>query len=206
MTEQSIQRLLNSHFGDYNYRLFNSFVYGWESDFFCVSKSGYAIEVEIKVSRGDFRNDFKCKTGKHNLFCNHLKPAIVERTHPWKGYPEGRSPRNGESSVVWFCTPADKLPNKFYYAVPEGMISKDECPPYAGLLYVRGYDLVMIKQAPFLHKQKNDLTKVLLDKFYWKSTNLKINISDFLFSIGRNLNDEELARLDQYLTKLKATI
>jgi hypothetical protein len=61
-----IYRELYRHFQNYDYRLSNTFVYEWESDFFAQSKSGYFVEVEVKVSRGDYFRDFV--KPKHNLF------------------------------------------------------------------------------------------------------------------------------------------
>lgn len=61
-----IYRELYRHFHNYDYRLSNTFVYEWESDFFGQSKSGYFVEVEVKVSRGDFFRDFD--KPKHRLF------------------------------------------------------------------------------------------------------------------------------------------
>lgn len=62
----NIYEQLYRHFHRYDYRLSNSFVYEWESDFFAQSSSGYFIEVEVKVSRGDFFRDFA--KPKHSLF------------------------------------------------------------------------------------------------------------------------------------------
>jgi hypothetical protein len=50
-------------------------VFNWESDFFAMSKSGYFIECEIKVSRSDFFVDFKKE--KHRLFTD----VIAGKTH-----------------------------------------------------------------------------------------------------------------------------
>jgi hypothetical protein len=61
-----IYRELYRHFHTHEYKLQNSFVYDWECDFFAQSKSGYFIEVEVKVSRGDFFRDFD--KPKHRLF------------------------------------------------------------------------------------------------------------------------------------------
>lgn len=58
------------------------------------------------------------------------------------------------------------IPNQFYYAVPEGLIKPEEVPAYAGLLYCYGYGITMVKRAPYLTKNKMDLSKVLLKKFY----------------------------------------
>ena len=53
---------------DYKYCLKNSFVfrYDWESDYFCVNNEGYSFEIEVKISKADFKNDFK--KDKHQLF------------------------------------------------------------------------------------------------------------------------------------------
>src|SRR6185437_622890 len=53
-------------FGNYDYRLHNSFVYSWESDFFAMSAGGYCVEVEVKISRGDYFRDLEKE--KHLLF------------------------------------------------------------------------------------------------------------------------------------------
>lgn len=47
--------------------MFNLFVYHWESDYIAITKNGYVYEVEIKISRADFLNDFKHKEEKHLL-------------------------------------------------------------------------------------------------------------------------------------------
>ena len=37
----------------------NVSMYGWEADLVCMTKAGYLHEIEIKVSRSDFKADFK---------------------------------------------------------------------------------------------------------------------------------------------------
>jgi hypothetical protein len=63
---QDIYRYLFYKFQNYEYLLANKHMYDWECDFFCQSKAGWNIEVEVKVSRGDFLRDFK--KPKHLLF------------------------------------------------------------------------------------------------------------------------------------------
>jgi len=68
-TEKSMLKAVHNYFsGDYKYCLKNSFVFrhDWESDYFCVNREGYAFEVEVKISKKDFKNDFKKE--KHKLF------------------------------------------------------------------------------------------------------------------------------------------
>lgn len=66
MTSGDIQKELRRHFSNYEYKLQNTYVFNWECDFFGMSKSGYFIEVEIKISRGDFFKDFE--KDKHKIF------------------------------------------------------------------------------------------------------------------------------------------
>jgi len=205
MTERIIQRHLKRLFGNYNYPICNAFIFGWESDFFAISKSGYCVEVEIKISRADFKKDFT-KTDKHYLLANHKKNAIMEKT-PWEGYtpPGATEPimRNGASSGIYFKCPADRLPNKFYYACPQGLLAPEEIPSYAGLLYVTAGDIQEIKPAPFLHKKKNDHTKALLQKFYYKCINDRRDIYMILNTLERySMTDDQkeaVARLEEKL-------
>lgn len=156
ITEQQIIDSLFNRFSDgYKYQVQNAFIYiGWESDFFTLSKSGLQIEVEVKTTKSDYKADFKKKT-KHKV----LEGKILEDS-------EARG-RNFKNRIG---------PHKFFYAVPEGMIKKEEVPTYAGLIYVTNGGAYITKQAPVLHKNQNTWEKVktvLLDKFYWNERNLK---------------------------------
>ena len=65
LTETDIQDILSIHFLTPNakkYEMENLFVFGWESDYLCITKSDLIYECEIKISRSDFHNDFKHKT------------------------------------------------------------------------------------------------------------------------------------------------
>lgn len=68
-------------------------------------------------------------------------------------------------------------PNRFFYAVPEGLVLQDEVPDYAGLLWVMNsgcHFTVAIKPAPSLHNHKitpEDLK--LADKFYFNMVSAK---------------------------------
>lgn len=136
-------------FSNYKYQLFNVFVFNNESDFLAVSRSNYTIEVEIKTSRADFKNDFS-KTD-------------------WGG-------KNKHDKLQ-----SDKItfkPNKFCFAVPEGMITKDEVPDYAGLIYIaKTKDAYYIKHPKFLHKsnllQDKRFLKQILNKFYYQNMDLR---------------------------------
>ncbi len=66
-----------------------------------------------------------------------------------------------------------RLPNKFYYVVPSGLINTDEVPDYAGLIYVDGFHMVTVKEAPFFHKEKHKLDDELCMKFYSRWNDLR---------------------------------
>lgn len=147
-SEELIQQQLRYNFlssSSVKYFTENLNVYDWESDVLKITKSGYAYEFEIKISRPDFKNDFKHKKKKHTLL------------------------ESKESS--------SKIPNYFYYVVPEGLVSEEEIPEYAGLIYVLGtiigngrvyYQFLEIKKAPKLHSNKIDeISLNLIDKFYY---------------------------------------
>ena len=154
-TEQYIQKILEKYFmtSSKKYEIENLFVYLWESDYLLFTKSGYAYECEIKISRGDFKNDKK-KSEKH---------LILE---------EDNSDKN--------------RPNYFMYVVPDGLITEDEVPEYAGLMYIIDYFpyCKIVKQPKKLHNEKYDVNKLnLVDKFYYNMWNYKrksdeSNVSD----------------------------
>lgn len=67
-------------------------------------------------------------------------------------------------------------PNRFFYAVPEGLVQPEEVPEYAGLIWVTEWFSVQTvkKIAPQLHRHKitpEDLK--LADKFYYNMITAK---------------------------------
>jgi hypothetical protein len=160
-----IQKGLTRFFENHIYHLNNSYFFAkdWESDFFSMTRTGYTYEVEIKISASDFKADFKKK--KHKLF----EGAIVG------------SNKKGRTLVR--STPK-LMPNRFFFCVPEDLEGKVEIPPYAGLLiYSSSIPTIRkVKEAPFIHKDKPDLTTKLLHKFYWKSITLEKELEKYRLS------------------------
>lgn len=108
---------------------------GYEGDVMMVSPSGFVTEYEVKTSRADFKKDFS-KINKHGRL---LKPNTPSKK--W-GYPYA--------------------PNYFYYVCIDGLIKKNEIPPYAGLIYIVNGIPVIIVRAKRLHSYK--LTQHLKDR------------------------------------------
>jgi hypothetical protein len=104
-------------------------MYG-EADVIGITKANLSVEYEIKLSKSDFKADFK-KTAKH------LRLSGVR--HRRKGY-------NG-------------VPNRFYYVTPVGLLGLDVIPPYAGLIEINTsaplhVSANIVKKAPLIHSDK----------------------------------------------------
>ena len=177
MTASDIDKILRRNFGNYDYLLSNIFFYGsWESDFICCSGSGYWYEVEIKISKSDFKADFK-KTEKHHRFKNHDKEIITIPGHEKREYDRETRDWTVTSNRIYVVK--NFIPNRFFYACPEGIIDKKDIPDYAGLFYCKPSEnnttigLKQIKPAKFLHKRKEDYSKLLLHKYYQRYLAMK---------------------------------
>ena len=123
-----------------------------ETDVISISKSDYIYEYEVKISRSDFKADFK-KT-KHTLIT------------------EGKFIKETKEETLYL------LPNYFYFVVPENLINVDEIPEYAGLIYVsEKQEYITIKKAPLLHKTKasNDFIRQMSHKLTCKLVFKKID-------------------------------
>ena len=132
------------------YLMNNLYVFSnsWESDYLSLTNSGYFYEGEVKISKSDFKTDFK-KEKKHLIL---------------------------ESNFNKTQTDNNLCPHYFFYAVPEGLIDVSEVPEYAGLIYmIDVYPYYKwVKKAPLLHKGKyNDIDLKLQDKFYYNMINWK---------------------------------
>ena len=172
-TEKTIQHLLESRFdsGNIKYVVSNLYLFrhNWETDFLVVQRnSGYCYEIEIKISRSDFFNDFK-KTDKHSI--------MREGTYPVKKYKYrfDKDLNKNISEHHYVQTEWKFRPNKFYYCVPEGLIKKEEVPEYAGLMYANEFGITTIKEPKFIHKNKLELDRPLCDKFYYYWKNMTQN-------------------------------
>lgn len=157
-------RLNRKYVGNCKYKLANVFVFkrDWESDFFVQKDNGYSYEFEVKISRSDFLSDKK-KVEKHLILENgRYQKKATESTYNYQT-------RMWDNQEIITDEEHTFRPNKFFYVVPEGMIKADEVPAYAGLMYVpieRHKDIVTVKDAPFIHKEKLSFESVLCNKFY----------------------------------------
>ncbi len=192
-TSMSISEIIQHRYYGDTYVVPNVYFFNWESDVLVYRKSGYTLEFEIKVSRSDFKADFK-KSQKHHALRTGLWPHIHsayfcelfspygegDRQNRW-WRKESETSRCADGSNKWTEYIKKRRPNKFYYCCPDGLLKPEEIPEYAGLIYfdenTGSYN--RIKEAPFLHKEKMDIKTVnhlLCNKFYWYWRNLKRTI------------------------------
>jgi len=187
-SEGFIQEALEKYFAENSVRYFmdNLFVFRWESDKLIETKTGYIYEFEIKISKADFKNDFKNKVDKHAILGwkndggQVYLPSFLERCKEMEERAKN-SPRSiytigyRQANEKYFRIERFKRPNKFYYAVPEGLIEPEEVPAYAGLIWVTNKGgLIEKKKAPYIHKDKyNDAELKLGEKFYYHMVDWK---------------------------------
>jgi len=136
----------------------NTYIGSWECDIVELTKSGYLYEYEVKITRADFKADAKKqRSGNKEIDgvwqpCKHVKYDILQ-----------------SGSRV----------NYFYYIVPKDLISVDEVPEFAGLIYidtsyVNPYFKV-VKVAPKLSKEKatDRIILKLLESTYYRYHSLR---------------------------------
>ena len=92
-----------------------------EADVFGINKNKYIYEYEIKTSKADFKADFK-KTHKHRL--------LKERKAGQEYYIFKRGTKTNEKEFHI------RTPNRFFYACVPSLITPEQIPLYAGLIYI----------------------------------------------------------------------
>jgi hypothetical protein len=119
----------------------------YEMDLFCLNQKEEIVEYETKVTKQDYKIDF--------LKAHYEDKKLVMKHNLIK---EG------------------KRSNKFYFVVPEGLVTKEEVPDYCGLIYQRplgGFRVV--KRAPLLHDRKPELPfyKALVKTMAYRESNIR---------------------------------
>lgn len=99
-----------------------------ECDVISISKSDYIYEYEVKISKSDFKRDFIKE--KHSFMLNE------KSTYKRKG------------EILY------RIPNYFYFVTPTELISIEDIPEYAGLIYTDGVNFEIIKKPKLLHNTK----------------------------------------------------
>lgn len=159
----------------------NVYLFNEESDILIISNKMYTHEIEIKVSRSDFRADFKKhKHEKINKLIRGIK--LYNHKYPKANYSKIHFPeRHGMqckpinhisvdkyySTIIPHEIKVNSLPNKFSFACPEGLIDENELPDHYGLYYMTNVGARLIKNPKFIHRQKFEGWKLLATKLYY---------------------------------------
>lgn len=158
-----IQLKLLSHARGHAYDIIipNYYFARYEMDLFKLSESGMITEYEIKISRGDFRNDFKKFFEVYNPNGKTWRDTIKIMKH------EELAAGRGKINRFWFVTPA-------------GLISKTEVPRHAGLLEynLKRGSFDVVKNAPLITKEKTEIDfKALCRSLSFREQNLKAKMN-----------------------------
>jgi len=109
----------------------------WECDLWAVTKAGYGVEYEIKISVQDFKADAsKGKVPRNDNYVGSL-PRTTKHTELAAFNPRG--------------------PSRFFYVIPTELEDaiRPILPPWAGLgLFDGDRRVVFVKAAPSLHRVK----------------------------------------------------
>lgn len=114
----------------------------WEMDVAELTESGYLREYEIKVSRADFTRDAR-------------KSGYVRTGDKW--FEQKKTTKH-----ELMAAGHSRSPNNFFFVVPDGLIPIEDCPAFAGLIYVfrRGPthwpEKRIVKRAPRIHGEKRE--------------------------------------------------
>lgn len=176
MTEQEVQNALWFELRQKGHDLIcpNYTPLGWfECDVFSVTKSGYFFEHEIKLTVSDFRADVH---KQRDEWVSGWGPDQVRNTDKKHDLINGANIAG---------------PRAFFYVAPEGMLTAEQVPAWAGLmeasygnewsakeqkiLPTKTIGLKVLKEAPKLHKHKVDpkVIEHLQGLFYWRYWNLR---------------------------------
>jgi len=156
---------------------------GWhECDLWAVTKAGYGLEYEIKMSIGDFRADASKSTG----------PRWRLRLGKWENL--------GALSKHERLSSGDTAgPSRFYFVAPAGLLPLEDIPPWAGFVEFKSSarrwlpDLEVIRNGPRLHTAKvsqesmRRAERVCYWRFWNEATRVQRAIHDHLIIRDRDL-------------------
>jgi len=142
----------------------------WENDLFLITKSGLWVEYEVKCTKADFLKDAEKSTAS-----TWEKRSAVRRGVPVTGH----------------TTKHEKLasgsmhgPNRFFFVTPQGLLTADMIPPWAGWVEIkqRGKRLIPVvrSKAKLLHDQHvaPSIIEHCRSVFYYRFWNLRRKTTD----------------------------
>lgn len=101
--------------------------------------SDWELDV-VSINKNNFLTEYEVKISRSDFKADAKKKK-------WIYYTDKNH---------WF-----KCANYFYYVCPKDLIKVEEIPSFAGLIYVDAGEIITVKKAPRLHKEKHDRAKIL---------------------------------------------
>lgn len=149
----------------------NYYIGRWEYDVFRLTDSGIVYEYEIKISKSDFKNEFK-KSFENIKRENGQLVLLDETNHSEKGlkkrYVTESISKHDEILKGKRC-------NRFFFVVPENLIQTSEIPDHCGLIYFSDRSFRVVKNAKMIHKQRvnPDIYQQIAKKLSFREKNLR---------------------------------
>lgn len=126
----------------------------WECDLWCVSRAGYATEIEIKTTAADYRRD----AAKSSLMCG----------------PNGGI-RQPTSKHDLLAAGDQRGPSRFFFAMPLDLVPMDDVPSWAGVIWASldkygQTHLQIARQAPRIHEKpvERHVIQQAWEACYWR--------------------------------------
>jgi hypothetical protein len=163
VTKDIVQALF-LRYGNHRFLINNAYIFtGWESDFITVTESMYVYEIECKMTKSDYQEDF-LKKEKHSLLESASTSGLLTPNRFYYAAPRG-------------MLASYEIPS--YAGLLE--VSRDK---EGGLV------CVTTKEAPFLHKEDvfSNIKDALLQKLSWRYRDIMLNDYENAINI---LTDEE---------------
>jgi len=131
-----------------NWVMPNVFFNHFECDVLEISEAGYATEYEVKISKEDFNRDSGKSITFRSIDCEDLRKTVVKY--------------NSVDRVTYF-----------YFVVPYRMVSADDVPDFAGLIFYHqdGYlqkvkEAKRLRETPITDNERAKLRKKLYYRFH----------------------------------------
>lgn len=163
ITKDIVQALF-IRFANHRYIINNAKLFGsWEADFVTVTESMYVYEIECKMTKSDFNDDFK-KREKHILLESSDEKDFLLKPNKF-----------------YYCAPKGMLAS---YEIPT-------YAGFMEVSRVKGYLICQTtREAPFLHKEDvfSSIKDSLLQKLSWRYRDIMLQSYDSAINI---LTDEE---------------
>lgn len=181
MTERAIQNAIWQHSGQQHRLMCPNYTPDgwWECDMWAVTKSGYSVEFEIKLSLKDFKIDKQ----KQRTFYDQKDDHFASHEARWT--PTERR----KHAMLEFQDP--RCPNRFIYVCPDGLLKPEDVPVWAGLMTYnpKRYSLSTEKEAPRLHSVKvpEKTIEHCRGVFFYRYWNLRMRLKQKVLTDSQNL-------------------